>query len=62
MEKNQSIVSSVTTEFVVRLQKQTAVSELALQVGLLIEKKEKPKAEDFIKIYESLTPKRDTSE
>ncbi len=62
MESNKSIVNAVTTEFLLRLGKQKVVSELTLQMGLLLGKKEKPKAEDFIKIYESHTSKGDTSE
>lgn len=57
MEQNKSIVNKITTEFLVRLHREKSASEIATQVGLLLGNSEKPKAEDFIKLYQSQASK-----
>lgn len=53
MEKNKSIVQTITTKFLRQLAEQEGKADLAAKIGDLLENNEKPKSDDFVKIFES---------
>jgi len=62
MENNKSIVNAITSKFLLRLAGQEGKAELATQIGVLLGKKEKPKSEDFLQIFENHVPNGGKSE
>ncbi|QDV11488.1 hypothetical protein CA51_13520 [Rosistilla oblonga] len=55
MEQNRSIVDRVTSAFLEKMHESDGTSDIAGDVGKLIAENEKPKAGDFIVIFQSKT-------
>lgn len=51
MEKNRSIVDTITARFLLRLAEQEGKTDLAKKIGDLLKSKEKPKSDEFQQIF-----------
>lgn len=55
MEQNKSVVDRVTSAFLEKMRESDGTSDIAGDVGQLIAENEKPKAGDFIAIFQAKT-------
>jgi hypothetical protein len=59
MSQNRSIVDRVSTAFLKKIHESEETAGIAAAVSELISSNEKPKASDFVEIYQAQVPKKD---